>query len=262
MNRIDTTFARLKEQKKKALITFITAGDGGLDTTEQLVYSMERGGADIIELGIPFSDPIAEGPTIQKASVRALENGTRLVDVFALVRRLRKNIQLPLVMMMYVNSIFGFGTQRFFALCRECGVDGVIVPDLPYEEKEELQDFADREGVYVIRLVTPASHERIRMIANGARGFLYCVSSVGVTGVRESYSTDFKEFFGAVNRSREIPAAVGFGISGPEQAKAMKHYCDGVIVGSAVVELVERHGAASPGPVETFTRSLREALDT
>ena len=194
--------------------------------------------------------------------MRALENGTHLVDVFALVRRLRKNIQLPLVMMMYVNSIFGFGTQRFFALCRECGVDGVIVPDLPYEEKEELQDFADREGVYVIRLVTPASHERIRMIANGARGFLYCVSSVGVTGVRESYSTDFKEFFGAVNRSREIPAAVGFGISGPEQAKAMKHYCDGVIVGSAVVELVERHGAASPGPVETFTRSLREALDT
>lgn len=261
MNRIDQRFELLRQQGKKALISFITAGDAGLDTTERLVLELERAGADIIELGIPFSDPIAEGPVIQRASVRALENGTRLRDVFDMVKRLREKTDIPLVMMMYLNSIFGFGTERFFALCKETGIDGVIVPDLPYEERDEIQGAADRYGVYPIRLVAPTSHERIAMITEGSKGFLYCVSSTGVTGVRKEYTTDFDEFFGAIKRYAKVPCAVGFGISGPQQAEEMKQYCDGVIVGSAIVRIVEQYGTDSPAPVGEFAASLRQALD-
>ncbi len=261
MNRIDQTFEALKQQGKKALITFITAGDAGLETTESLVLAMEKAGADIIELGIPFSDPIAEGPVIQEASVRSLKNGTHLLDVFQMVRRLREKTQIPLVMMMYLNSIFGFGTERFFTLCQETGIDAVIVPDMPFEEKDEIQGFADRHGVYSISLVAPTSHDRIAMIAKESQGFLYCVSSTGVTGMRNQYTTNFQEFFGTIKKYAKVPCAVGFGISGPKQAAQMKDYCDGVIVGSAIVNLVGKYGKESPKPVEEFVSSLRNALD-
>lgn len=261
MNRIDATFQGLKKQGRKALIPFVTAGDAGLDTTEQLVLQLESAGANIIELGVPFSDPIAEGPVIQEASVRSLKNGTKLVDIFHLVKRLRKKTQIPLLLMLYINSIFGFGTERFFQLCAECGVDGVIVPDMPFEERDEIQAFADRAGVYSIRMVAPTSHERIAAIARSAQGFLYCVSSTGVTGTRKTFTTDFDAFFGTISQYARVPYAVGFGISGPEQAKKMSAYCDGVIVGSAIVKMVAQYGKDCVEPVGSFAASLRAALD-
>lgn len=259
-NRIDKKFEQLKQSNKKALITFVTAGDPDLETTEKLVLSMFAAGSDIIELGVPFSDPIAEGPVIQKASRRALDGGTTLVKIFALVKRLREKTDEPLVLMMYLNTIFRFGTARFFKLCVENGVDGVIVPDLPYEERDEIEGEADKAGVVAVRMVAPTSHERIAAIAGDAKGFLYCVSSTGVTGMRQNFSTDFDAFFGAIKKAAKIPCAVGFGISGPEQARKMSAYCDGVIVGSAIVNIVEKEKQASPEPVADFVRSLKEAI--
>ena len=261
MNRIDRKFDELKQQGRKALITFVTAGDPDLDTTIDLVLAMEEGGADIVELGVPFSDPVAEGPVIQEASLRSLQNGTTLVKIFEMVKKLRQKTDMPLLLMMYVNTIFRFGTQRFFDLCVECGIDGVIVPDLPFEERDEIKGFADAAGVYSISLVAPTSHERIKMIAEAGKGFLYCVSSTGVTGVRDRFSTDFQEFFDAIERYTAVPAAVGFGIATPEQAKVMKQYCEGVIVGSAIVEKVAEYGTKAAEPVGSLVASLRQALD-
>lgn len=234
-NRIDTKLAQCKAEGKKALITFITAGDGGYDCTEKAVLEMVENGADLIELGVPFSDPIAEGPVIQCASERSLKNGTTLVGIFELVRRLRKQTDVPLLLMMYLNTIFCYGTDRFFAECQESGIDGVIVPDIPYEEKDEIQGSADKYNVHNISLVTPASEDRIQMIASEATGFLYCVSSNGVTGVRSEFDTNFAPFFEKIYKYAKVPCAVGFGISGAEAAKQMSKYCDGVIVGSAIV---------------------------
>ena len=261
MNRIDRKFKERQQEDRKALITFVTAGDPNLDATIDLVLAMEKGGADMVELGVPFSDPVAEGPVIQEASLRSLQNGTTLKKIFEMVRKLRQKTDMPLLLMMYVNTIFRFGTERFFGLCVECGIDGVIVPDLPFEERDEIKGFADAAGVYSISLVAPTSHERIKMIASEAKGFLYCVSSTGVTGVRDRFSTDFQEFFDAIERYTAAPAAVGFGIASPEQAKVMKQYCEGVIVGSAIVERVAEHGVEAAAPVEEFVASLRKALD-
>ncbi len=258
MNRIDKKFADLNGEK--ALITFVTAGDPDLETTKRLVLEMEKSGADLIELGVPFSDPIAEGPTIQRASLRALRGGVTLVKIFDLVRELRRETEVPLLLMMYVNTIFRFGIERFFALCAETGIDGVIVPDLPYEEKDELSDAARRFGIRQISLVAPTSHERIARIAGEAEGFLYCVSSTGVTGTRSEFKTDFDEFFGEIKKSVKIPCCVGFGISSPEQARKMSSYCDGVIVGSGIVNIVERCGTDSVSPVGEFTASLKNAM--
>lgn len=258
MNRIENKFRELGGEK--ALITFVTAGDPDLETTKKLVLNMEKNGADLIEIGVPFSDPIAEGPTIQKASLRALKGGVTLVKIFDLVRELRRESDVPLLLMMYVNTIFRFGTERFFSLCRETGIDGVIVPDLPYEEKDELSSFAKKYGVKQISLVAPTSHDRIAEIAANAEGFLYCVSSTGVTGVRTEFKTDFDEFFGEIKKSAKIPCCVGFGISSPEQAKKMSSYCDGVIVGSGVVRIVEQYGADSVGRVGEFVASLKNAM--
>lgn len=262
MNRIDACLSKLREEGKKALITFITAGDPSLDTTEKLVLTMFDNGADIIELGVPFSDPIAEGKTIQESSLRSLSTGkTNLDTIFELVKRLRVQTDKPLVLMMYINTIFRYGTERFFKLCKETGIDGVIVPDLPYEERDEILPYAKANGIIAISLVTPASHERINAIASQAEGFLYCVSSNGVTGTRSSFSTDFDSFFSEVKKNCKIPAMVGFGISSPEQAKTMSGYCDGVIVGSAVVKLVAQYGKDSAEKVGEFTRSLKEAMN-
>ena len=261
MNRIDRKFDELKQQGRKALITFVTAGDPDLDTTIDLVLAMEKGGADIVEMGVPFYDPVAEGTVIQEESLRSLQNGTTLVKIFEMVKKLRQKTDMPLLLMMYVNTIFRFGTQRFFDLCVECGIDGVIVPDLPFEERDEIKGFADAVGVYSISLVAPTSHERIKMIAEAGKGFLYCVSSTGVTGVRDRFSTDFQEFFDAIERYTAVPAAVGFGIATPEQAKVMKQYCEGVIVGSAIVEKVAEYGTKAAEPVGSLVASLRKALD-
>ncbi len=258
MNRIDKKFADLNGEK--ALITFVTAGDPDLGVTKRLVLEMEKNGADLIELGVPFSDPIAEGPTIQKASLRALKGGVTLVKIFDLVRELRRETEIPLLLMMYVNTIFRFGTERFFTLCAETGVDGVIVPDLPYEEKDELADAAHRFGIRQISLVAPTSHDRIARIAGEAEGFLYCVSSTGVTGTRSEFKTNFDEFFGEIKKSVKIPYCVGFGISSPEQARKMSSYCDGVIVGSGIVKIVERFGSDSVAPVGEFTASLKNTM--
>ncbi len=261
MNRIDLKLQALKDQNKKALITFITSGDGGYETTENAVYEMERAGADIIELGVPFSDPIAEGPVIQNASERSLANGTTLVGIFEMVNKIRKNTKIPLLLMMYLNTIFRFGTEKFFNLCKQNGIDGVIVPDLPFEEKDEIQDIADKYGIISISLVAPTSEERIEKIASNASGFLYCVSSTGVTGMRNEFTTNFDDFFKKIKTYSNIPCALGFGISTPEQVKDIKQYCDGVIVGSAIVKHVEKYGENSPKKIYEFVSSLRNALD-
>jgi len=257
-NRIDEKFVELGEEK--ALITFVTAGDPDLETTEKLVLSMIDAGADIVELGVPFSDPIAEGPIIQDASKRSIDGGTTLVKIFALVKSLREKTDTPLLLMMYLNSIFGFGTDRFFQLCVENGIDGVIVPDMPFEERDELLPYSEKYGVHSISLVAPTSKDRIAMIASEAKGFLYCVSSTGVTGTRSSFQTDFDEFMGTIKKHAKVPCAIGFGISNPEQAKKMSQYSDGVIVGSSIVRIVEKEKQNAIESVHDFVKSLKEAI--
>lgn len=260
MNRIEKCFSDLKERNEKALITFITAGDPDLETTERAVFEMFGNGADIIELGVPFSDPVAEGVTIQKSSLRSLKNGTNLTKIFETVKRIREKTDKPLILMMYINTIFVYGTDRFFADCKQYGIDGVIVPDMPFEERDEVQEFAEKYGVLNINLVAPTSRNRIEKIASESKGFLYCVSSTGVTGVRSGYTTDFEDFFGTIKKYAKCPCAVGFGISGPEQAKKMSGYCDGVIVGSAIVRIFEEKGSEAPKAAGEFVKALKEAI--
>ena len=259
-NRIDEKFAELKEQNKKALITFVTAGDPDIKTTEELVMEMIGEGADIIELGVPFSDPVAEGPVIQAASERALKNGVSLDDIFMLVKRLRVKTNVPILLMMYLNCIYKFGKERFFSLCAECGVDGMIVPDMPFEERDEIRAEANKYNVYSISLVAPTSDERIKKIAEESQGFLYCVSSLGVTGQRSDFTTDFKAFFSLINKYSKVPSALGFGISTPQQVTELKDFSQGIIVGSAIVKIVEEYGRNSPKPVAEFVKSLRDVM--
>lgn len=260
MNRIERKLHQLKQNGEKAFIPFVTAGDPNLETTEKLVLGMIESGADLVEIGVPFSDPIAEGPVIQRASKRALDSGSTLVGIFGMVRRIREKTDEPLLLMLYLNSIFRFGKERFFHLCAECGVDGVIVPDMPFEERDEILDVAQQHGVISINLVAPTSHDRIAAIAKQARGFLYCVSSTGVTGTRSSFTTDFSEFFGLIHKYASIPCALGFGIARPDQAKTMSTYCDGVIVGSAIVKIVEQNRENSLKPVTDFVKSMKQAI--
>ena len=247
--------------KGKAFILFITCGDSSLEVTERIVYAMEEAGADLIELGIPFSDPTAEGPVIQAANVRALSGGVTTDKIFDMVRRIRQKTSIPMVFMTYANVVYSYGTERFAKAAAEIGMDGLILPDVPFEEKEEFAIPFKEHGLDLISLIAPTSHERIAMIAKEAEGFLYCVSSIGVTGTRSEFTTDFDEFFGVIKKNATIPCAVGFGISGPEQAKKMSTYCDGVIVGSAIVKLISQYGKESSEKVYEFTKSLRDALD-
>ena len=261
-NRIDLCFEELKKQNKKALIPFLTAGDPDMDTTEKAVIEMFNNGADIIEIGVPFSDPIAEGETIQKSSLRSLSKITNLDDIFELVKIIRLKTDKPLLLMMYINTIFKYGTEKFFSLCKENQIDGVIVPDLPFEEREEIMPAADQFGIYVINLVAPTSHERVSMIAKESKGFLYVVSSLGVTGTRNEITTDFNELLKPIkDHSEYCPACIGFGISTPEQAKDMSSYCDGAIVGSAIVKIFEKYGSDCPKKVGEFIKSLRDGMD-
>lgn len=263
MSRIESKFRELRERGKKALITFVTAGDPGLETTIKLMEEMVNSGADIIELGIPYSDPIAEGPVIQAANARAMKNHIKLADVMNTVLTARSRVSVPILFLLYYNCILQYGPERFFRDCKGCGVDGVIIPDLPYEEKGEIASDADAFGIDIITLVSPATRSRTEKIARGARGFLYCVSSLGVTGMRDSFDTNFEEFFSYINRATDIPKAIGFGISTPEHVKRLRGYADGLIVGSAIVRLV----GSSGGPEEAvasvgeYVGSLRRALD-
>ena len=255
MSRIEKVF-----QDKKAFIPFITCGDPSLAVTEQLVCAMEKAGADIIELGIPFSDPTAEGPVIQEANMRALDGGVTTDKIFDMVSRIREKSQVPLVFMTYANVVFSYGTERFVRKASQLGMDGLILPDVPYEEKEEFQAVCDRYGLAFISLIAPTSHERIAMIAKEAEGFVYCVSSLGVTGVRSEIRTDIAEMVELVRQTRKIPCAIGFGISTPEQAKEMAGYGDGVIVGSALVQLCGQYGEDCIGPVCDLVRAMKESI--
>lgn len=260
-NRIDTCFEELKKQNKKALVTFITAGDPNIETTEKNIMAMLDNGADIIEIGVPFSDPIAEGKTIQKASLRALEHNTNLDEIFEMVKSLREKTQKPLLLMMYLNTLFKYGKEKFFTNCKDCEIDGIIVPDMPYEECDEISDIADKYGIYNILLAAPTSHERIKMIAQKAKGFLYVVSSLGVTGVRKEITTDFGKLLEPLNNGGYCPACIGFGISDGQAAKKMAAYCDGAIMGSAFVKISEKYGENAPKYIGEFTAQVRKDMD-
>ncbi len=255
MSKVESAFAN-----GKAFIPFITAGDPALEITEQLVIKMAEAGADLIELGIPFSDPVAEGIVIQRADQRALEAGTTTDKIFAMLGRIRKVCHIPIAFMTYVNPIFTYGTDRFMQKCQETGVDAVIVPDLPFEEKGELLPYCIKYGVDLISLIAPTSHERIRMIAGEAQGFVYCVSSMGVTGVRQEISSDVADMIKLVKEVKDIPCAVGFGISSPEQAAQMVRLADGAIVGSAIVKIVEQYGADCLPYVIEYVSKMKQAV--
>lgn len=244
----------------KAFIGFLTAGDPGTEKTADYVLAMERAGADLVEIGIPFSDPTAEGAVIQEANLRALHAGMTVDGVFGIVERIRGKSQIPLVFLTYVNPVFHYGYEKFFAACERLGVDGIILPDLPYEEKGELEPIARAHGVDVISMIAPTSRERIQMIAKEASGFLYVVSSMGVTGMRESIETDIGSMIQAIREVTDVPAAVGFGISTPEQAGQMAAVSDGAIVGSAIVQLIAQHGERAEAALEEYVSRMKAAV--
>ncbi len=255
MNRIKKAFSN-----GKAFISFITGGDPDLETTKELILAMEEAGADLIEIGIPFSDPIAEGAVIQEANERALSSGCTTDKLFDAIHEIKEKVSVPLVFLTYINPIYTYGKERFFKRCVECGIDGIIVPDLPFEEKEELSQENSRYEVNLISLIAPTSNERIRMIASQAEGFIYCVSSLGVTGVRTDIQTDITSMISMVREVTDTPCAIGFGISTPDQAKKFAALSDGAIVGSAIVKLVAQYGKESIEPVKTYVRDMKAAV--
>ena len=255
MSKIQNAFA-----SGKAFIAFLTAGDPDLKKTEEYILAMAVAGADLIEIGIPFSDPIAEGDVIQAANIRALNAGTTLPRIFDMVRRVRKNTGVPLVFLTYINPVFKYGYERFFAECRDTGMDGIIIPDLPYEEKGELADIAAKNGIDLITLIAPTSRERIRSLSQGAKGFVYLVSSMGVTGVRKEIGTDLASIVGEVRSVTDTPVAVGFGIAEPMQAKTVAQIADGVIVGSAIVKIIEQYGADAEKALKEYVAAMKAAV--
>jgi len=245
----------------KAFIPFITCGDPDLATTARAVRAMAEAGADLIELGIPFSDPTAEGPVIQAANQRALAGGVTTDQIFDMVRELRRQgLSIPLAFMTYANVVFSYGSEKFISVCGQIGIDGLILPDVPFEEKEEFSPLCRRYDVDLISLIAPTSRERISMVAQNADGFVYVVSSLGVTGVRSEITTDIGAMVRLVRQSKNIPCAVGFGISTPEQARKMAEVSDGVIVGSAIVKLCAQYGVDCPGPVADYVRNMKQAI--
>lgn len=243
----------------KAFIPFLTCGDPDLETTEKLIGAIAEAGADLIELGIPFSDPTAEGPVIQDANLRALSAGTTTDKIFDMVRRVRKTVSIPMVFMTYANVIFSYGADRFLKTAAEIGMNGIIVPDVPFEEKQEFEPLCQKYGLDQISMIAPTSHDRIRAIAEQANGFLYCVSSLGVTGTRTAITTDIGAMVKLVKEVKDIPCAVGFGISTPEQAESMCRQADGAIVGSAIVKLIAQYGRDSVQPVADYVRTMKTA---
>ena len=244
----------------KAFIAFITCGDPDLETTAKAVKAAADNGADLIELGIPFSDPTAEGPVIQGANTRALNGGITTDKVFDFVKDIRKDVKIPMVFMTYANVVFSYGADKFISNCSNAGIDGIILPDLPFEEKEEFSPICHKYDVDLISLIAPTSENRIAMIAKEAKGFLYLVSSLGVTGARAEIKTDLKSIVAVVRENTSTPCAVGFGISTPEQAKSMADISDGAIVGSAIVKLLEQYGKKAPKYIGEYVKSMKDAL--
>ena len=264
-NRIDRRFIELKSKKEKALITYVCAGDPDLTVTEQLILQMADSGADVIELGVPYSDPIADGPVIQAAGQRALQNGVKTENIFLMVQQVRAKTQVPLILMIYYNCILQYGVERFSRRCAEAGVDGVIVPDLPLEESEEMHQAAEVYDVALVMLVAPTTPaERIRRIAQFTSGFLYCVSVTGVTGTRKMIDTNLRDFLQLVRKEagEKTPLAVGFGVSDPGQAAEMSAMADGVIVGSAVIKVIEKYHDKTDmvEQVGRFVEQLKSAI--
>ena len=256
---IAAAFTAADGSRKKAFIPFITAGDPTLEVTERLVVAMAEAGADLIELGIPFSDPMAEGPVIQGANVRALSNHITTDDVFAMVERVRPRVDIPLVFMTYANVLFSYGIERFARRAAEVGMAGVILPDVPFEEKAEFAEPLAAEGLELVSLIAPTSHDRVRAIAREAGGFIYCVSSLGVTGERAKLTTDIGALIDIMREETDVPCAVGFGISTPEQAAEMAGLSDGAIVGSAIVRMVGEKGEKCVDDVAAYVRDMAEA---
>ncbi len=251
MSKISSAFA-----KGKAFIPFITCGDPDLATTAACVRAMQAAGADLIELGIPFSDPTAEGPVIQEANERALAGGTTTDKIFGMVRELRQDVSVPLVFMTYANVVFSYGTEEFLSRCAEIGIDGLILPDVPFEEKGDFAPLCEKHGVDLISMIAPTSENRIAMIAREATGFIYVVSSLGVTGTRSDITTDIPSLVRLIRENTDVPCAVGFGISNAEQAAKMAGHADGAIVGSAIVKIVAAQGVNAAGPVGNFVRDM------
>lgn len=244
----------------KAFIGFLTAGDPTIEKTVEYVLAMEEAGCDLVEIGIPFSDPVAEGPVIQEANIRALKNNTNTDDVFEAIRQIRQKSNVPLVFLTYINPVFYYGYEKFFKRCKELNVCGIISPDLPYDEKDEILDVASENDVDVISLIAPTSKERIQMIASEATGFIYVVSSLGVTGMRSEIRTDLESILSDIKEVTDVPAAVGFGINTPEQAKNIAKVADGVIVGSAIVNIIGEYGENAREPLVNYVRSMKDAI--
>ena len=256
----------------KAFIGFVTGGDPGIEKTKEFVREMVRAGADLVEIGIPFSDPVAEGPVIQEANIRALNAGTTVKQLFTLVQDLRKETSVPLAFLTYLNPVFHYGYDAFFKRCRDCGLDGIIIPDLPFEEQAEAREAAARYGVDLISLIAPTSRgepslrsvedtdSRVKEIAKAATGFIYIVSSMGVTGVRGEITTDLASIVGAIRSVTSVPAAIGFGIHTPSQAAQMARVADGVIVGSAIVKIIAEHGGAAGAHIYRYVKEMKEAV--
>lgn len=255
MSKIKNAFAN-----GKAFIPFITCGDPDLGTTKAVVLSAARAGADLIELGIPFSDPTAEGPVIQEANVRALSGGVTTDKIFDLVRELRQEISIPMVFMTYANVVFSYDAEKFIKTCSEIGIDGLILPDIPYEEKAEFDPLCKKYGVDLISLIAPTSHDRIAMIAKEASGFIYIVSSLGVTGTRSEITTDIDAMVTLIRQNSSVPCAVGFGISTPKQAARMAAASNGAIVGSAIIKLIAKYGRDAAEPVGAYVKEMKDAL--
>ncbi len=244
----------------KAFIAFITCGDPDLETTKAAVREAVKNGADLIELGIPFSDPTAEGPVIQGANLRALTGGVTTDKIFDMVRELRQDVEIPMVFMTYANVVFSYGSEKFISTCANIGIDGLILPDLPYEEKDEFQPLCTKYDVSLVPLIAPTSENRIAMIAKEAEGFIYVVSSLGVTGTRTEIKTDLTSIVEVIRQNSRIPCAIGFGISNPEQAKKMADISDGAIVGSAIIKIIEKYGKDAPVHVGQYVKSMKDAI--
>jgi tryptophan synthase alpha chain len=253
MNRITEIF-----KNNKALITYLTVGDPDISKTERYILAMAENGADLIEIGIPFSDPVAEGETIQKAMARALSKNINLEDIFKMVINVRKRTNTPLVFMTYLNPLLFYGYEKFFNRCKQVGIDGIIVPDMPFEEQGEIKDFVDKYGIAIITLIAPTSKERISILANQAKGFIYLVSSLGVTGMRNKITTDIRAIISEIKKVTNVPVAVGFGISTDSQAKEITKYADGIIIGSAIVKIIERDKYNTALSLADYTSNIKK----
>ena len=254
MSKISEAF-----DNKKAFVPFITCGDPDLETSKEIIKEMAANGADLIELGIPFSDPTAEGPVIMEANIRALKNNITTDDVFEMVAEVSPEISIPLAFMTYANVVYSYGIERFFKRCQETGICGIILPDVPFEEKAEFEDVALEYGVEFVSMIAPTSEDRIDEISADAKGFIYIVSSLGVTGTRAELNGNIKALVERVRKNTDVPCAVGFGISTPEQAAQMANLSDGALVGSAIVRVIEQYGKDAPSEVGKFVKHMKEA---